>query len=106
MHLRYVMGGGHQGGAAQTAGGLDCSGAVSWVLQHAGIGMPTLDSRGFTGWGAPGPGGVTIHARNGHVLMSINGRFFGTGQGGGAHWLPTPSASYLSRFTVRHVPGT
>ena len=104
--LPYKWGGGHSGKVSpRTTGPLDCSGAVSAVL-----GIDPRVSGQFTTWGRPGDGGskgVTIYANAEHVLMKINGRFFGTSKtnpGGGAGWIPASaiSKSYLRRFTVRH----
>jgi len=104
--LPYSWGGGHAGKTAiGDAVPLDCSGAVSKVL---GI-DPRVASQ-FKGWGRPGDGGnkgVTIAANDEHVLMKINGRWFGTSQsnpGGGAGWIDESqiTPSYLSRFTLRH----
>ena len=105
--MRYLWGGGH--GAKITdvrnATPLDCSGAVSAVL-----GINPRVSGGFEKWGRPGDGGntgVTVYANSHHVLMKINGRFFGTSgtnPGGGAGWIPASALSkdYLKGFTVRH----
>lgn len=104
----YLWGGGH--GARQERGSkvtpLDCSGAVSRAL-----GLDPRVSGQFTKWGRPGraPGGrgVTVYANSGHVLMEVNGRFWGTSQsnpGGGPGWIPRSQITpqYLSRFTARH----
>jgi hypothetical protein len=53
---------------------------------------------------------VTVYANDHHVLMEINGHFFGTSAanpGGGAGWIPRAHvpASYLAQFTARHPPG-
>jgi len=105
--LPYKWGGGHGGKVdPATATPLDCSGAVSAV-----IGINPRVSGQFQSWGRPGraPGGkgVTIYSNAEHVLMEIDGRFWGTSKsnpGGGAGWIPRSqvSASYLSRFTARH----
>jgi hypothetical protein len=104
----YLWGGGHA--AAQPHGSpvtpLDCSGAVSRVL-----GIDPLVSGQLESWGAPGPGRrVTIYSNERHVLMEIDGRFWGTSAsnpGGGPGWIPRRliSASYLAGFTMRHPPG-
>jgi hypothetical protein len=106
QQLPYQWGGGHQG---QTPLGkavpLDCSGAVSKVL---GIDPRVADQ--FKTWGRPGDGGgkgVTVYSKPSHVLMKINGQFFGTSAsnpGGGAGWIPEDQISpeYLSGFTARH----
>jgi hypothetical protein len=105
----YSWGGGHQ--AKQVAPGskvnpLDCSGAVARVL-----GVDPRVSGQFANWGEGGEGKhVTIYANDSHVLMKINGHFFGTSKsnpGGGAGWIPASAVSkdYLSRFSVRHPRG-
>lgn len=112
--LPYVWGGGHavsgrpDGGTGRDPGiGFDCSGAVAAVL-----GIDPRHSSQFARWGKPGraPGGkgVTVYANSGHVLMEINGRFFGTSgtnPQGGAGWIPRSaiSPSYLAGFTARHL---
>lgn len=106
-HVPYLRGGGHSGKVL--AGGkvtpLDCSGAVS-----AALGINPKVSGEFESWGAPGPGkNVSIYANKDHVLLSVNGRFWGTSSsnpGGGAGWIKPGviSKSYLRNFTVRH-PG-
>jgi hypothetical protein len=116
LHLPYNYGAGHVTPARPTAGqdgpflGLDCSSAVSLVLQHAGFGLPTMTSTGFMGFGAPGPGTVTIYANPTHVWLDIAGRAFGTSgfarPNGGPGWFTMqPGASYRSTFVVRHIPG-
>ena len=105
--LPYSWGGGHAGKTPiRKAVALDCSGAVSKVL---GINPRVADQ--FKGWGRPGDSGsrgVTIYSKPDHVLMKINGHFFGTSRanpGGGAGWIPQSSVSreYLSQFTARHA---
>jgi hypothetical protein len=107
--LPYVYGGGHQAGGVinvDTTGPVDCSSTVSAVL-----GIDTRVSGAFETYGEAGPGKfVTIYANPEHVLMEINGHFFGTSAanpGGGAGWIPRQhiDASYLSAFVVRHPPG-
>ena len=105
-HLPYVYGGHHgdRGPITNPRPGLDCSSAVSYVL-----GIPPRVSGQFESYGRPGEGPITIYANPEHVLMRIGRRFFGTSRtnpDGGPGWIdPAPSASYLSRFTVRHVDG-
>ena len=105
--LPYQWGGGHTGRVnAYNAKPLDCSGAVSAVL-----GINPRVSGQFTKWGKPGDGGnrgVTIYANATHVLMKINGRYWGTSAsnpGGGAGWIPASQigADYLRGFTARHL---
>jgi hypothetical protein len=106
--LPYHWGGGHGGkvAALKQAVPVDCSGAVSEVL-----GINPRVAAQFETFGKPGAGGnrgVTIYAKSTHVLMKINGRFFGTSQsnpGGGAGWIPANyiSPEYLKGFTARHL---
>jgi hypothetical protein len=104
----YQWGGGHGARQDPNAGvtPLDCSGAVSRVL---GI-NPRVASQ-FKAWGSPGRGkSVTIYAKDDHVLMEINGHFWGTSRanpGGGAGWIPRSAISpaYLGQFTARHPAG-
>lgn len=106
--LPYLWGGGHGGKVdPKKATPLDCSGAVSSVL-----GINPRVSGDFRNWGSPGraPGGkgVTIYANKGHILMEIDGHFWGTSKanpGGGAGWIPRSKISpeYLRGFTARHT---
>lgn len=108
-HVPYLWGGGHQ--AKQVAANakvtaLDCSGAVSRAL---GI-NPRVASQ-FKGFGEAGTGKrVTIYAKDTHVLLEVDGHFWGTSHsnpGGGAGWIPRGAlpASYLSGFVARHPTG-
>jgi hypothetical protein len=106
QHLPYQWGGGHGG---QTPLGkavpLDCSGAVSKVL-----GIDPRVSGAFQSWGRPGDGGntgVTVYANPHHVIMKIDGHYWGTSgsnPGGGAGWIKADQISpqYLKGFTARH----
>jgi cell wall-associated NlpC family hydrolase len=112
MNIPYVYGGGHIQPAAPNPG-LDCSSSVSWVLQHAGFKIPTMDSTRLMSWGDSGPGGfVTIYANPTHTFMKIAGRYFGTSNfahmslGTGPHWFVVPAPpGYMKGFVVRHPPG-
>lgn len=120
MKVPYVYGGGH-GTPAVPNPGLDCSSSVSWVLQHAGIAVPTLTSGEYMTWGAAGPGAyVTLYANAGHVFIAIRPspsapwRYFGTSgfghpnapNGTGPAWFTvTPAHGYLAGFVVRHPGG-
>jgi hypothetical protein len=103
--LPYQWGGGH-GAKPVTPGSsvpVDCSGAVSSVL-----GLNPRVSGEFAKWGKPGKGRITVYANDKHVLMEINGHFFGTSArnpGGGAGWIPRSqiSSEYLKGFTARHI---
>lgn len=111
--MPYVWGGGHavSGKADRGTGrdpgiGLDCSGAVSAVL-----GIDPRVSGDFERWGQGGEGkNVTVYANGHHVLMKINGHFFGTSASnpnGGAGWIPQKAISpdYLKSFKARHPAG-
>jgi hypothetical protein len=104
----YVWGGGHaQAGVASVgirgpgytgrARGYDCSGSVAAVLAGAGLwpaGSPVPNDAGVIrqllqeriiarGAGTP-PDEVTLYDNPGvHIFMNIDGRFFGTSDGGG-----------------------
>lgn len=106
MHLPYTWGGGHSA-SGQPAPGLDCSGAVRWVLDHAGVHTPSMVASQFKSFGKPGPGAVTIYASDSHVFMKIGNKFFGTSRtnpGGGAGFFPS-GIQDLSLYTVRHIAG-
>lgn len=106
-HFPYVWGGGHSATPAPF-GPMDCSGAVSYVLQQGGVSIPTMTSGQLMRAGKSGPGEVTVYANPEHTLMSIGDRFFGTSAsnpGGGAGWFPNPGAGYLARFVARHFTG-
>jgi hypothetical protein len=108
-HFPYVWGGGHNSSPVKF-GPVDCSGAVSYVLQQGGVPIPTMVSGQLARSGSPGPGTVTVFANPEHTLMRLGKRFFGTSgsnPGGGAGWIdPAPSGSYLSRFAQRHFDVT
>lgn len=108
----YLWGGGH-GSTTSANGPWDCSGAVSRVMDVAGLlpgGTPVV-SGAMAGMWQPGEGEfVTIYANGEHVLMKIGNNFWGTsGQnpGGGAGWIPGDyyDAGYLSDKSARHPAG-
>jgi peptidoglycan hydrolase-like protein with peptidoglycan-binding domain len=97
----YVYGGGH---GSFVSSGYDCSGSVSYVLHAGGLLSSPLDSTSLESYGAPGPGShVTIYANSGHAWMTIDGRRFDTGGGGGSRW--KSSARSGAGFVVRHPVG-
>ena len=99
--LPYRWGGGH---GSFNDSGYDCSGSVSYVLGAAGLLSSPLDSTGFESWGEPGPGRwITVYANSGHAWMTIAGRRFDTGGGGGSRWKGDSRDS--SGFVARHPPG-
>ncbi len=107
-HIPYVWGGGH-GSIESAPSGLDCSGAVSWVLNKAGILKTPLTSGSMGEVLKPGPGAVTVFYNAGHTFMKIGDEYWGTSVGdsgaGGLGPHPAPSASYLAQYNVGHVPG-
>jgi hypothetical protein len=121
-HIPYCFGGGHATPARPSHGsychdaanrfvsgsaydGLDCSGAVSMLLQASGVNTPTLDSTAFMRFGAPGPGSqLTIWASPTHVFVRIAGRDWGTNDAnpyGGPGWAPHTTVG----FVPRHLAG-
>jgi hypothetical protein len=121
-HIPYCFGGGHTTPARPSHGtychdavnrfvsgsaydGLDCSGAVSMLLQTSWVDTPTLDSTAFMSLGAAGPGRrFTIWANPAHVFVSIDGRDWGTSDAnpsGGPGWAPHTTVG----FVPRHLAG-
>lgn len=121
-HIPYCFGGGHVTPARPTHGsychdasnnhisgsayeGLDCSGAVSMLLQHAGVNTPTLDSSEFMSFGRAGTGArFTIWANPEHVFVMLDGRSWSTSNSnpyGGPGWAPHTTVG----FTPRHLAG-
>jgi hypothetical protein len=76
---RYRWGGGHiwrynTAKPPRRDRGYDCSGAVSFLLQRAGLLDQPLTSGMFARWGRPGKGQwVTIYANKNHVFMVVAG---------------------------------
>jgi cell wall-associated NlpC family hydrolase len=107
-HIPYVWGGGH-GSIESVPTGLDCSGAVSWVLNKAGILKTPLTSGSMGSVLKPGPGAVTVFYNADHTFMKIGDEYWGTSVGdsgaGGLGPHPAPSAGYLAQYSVGHVPG-
>lgn len=105
--LPYVWGGGHGDPASRpTGGGLDCSGAVSYVLNKMGALKGSLVSGEMGQALDPGPGAVTVFYNAGHTFMRIGNRYFGTSRSnpaGGAGFIDNPGD--LSSYSVGHVPG-
>lgn len=105
--LPYVWGGGHGDPTAQpTGGGLDCSGAVSYVLNKMGAMKGSLVSGEMGQVLEPGPGAVTVFYNAGHTFMKIGNRYFGTSRtnpSGGPGFVESPGD--LSQYNVGHVPG-
>ncbi|HEY5430630.1 MAG TPA: hypothetical protein VIK04_16055 [Solirubrobacteraceae bacterium] len=106
----YVYGGGHAEAGTASVGikgpgfngrraGYDCSGSVAAVLSEAGVwpaGSPVPNDAGIitqllqakliAGGAGSGPDEVTLYDDPGvHIFMNIDGRFFGTSDGGGGN---------------------
>ncbi|HUR86336.1 MAG TPA: hypothetical protein VMY78_13425 [Solirubrobacteraceae bacterium] len=101
----YVYGGGHGG---SIAGGVDCSGGVSWALMGGDLIGGPMTTDGFKVYGDAGDGkAITIGVRgstgrDAHTMMEIAGRFFESGSGHG--WAETNGWS--GHFPIhRHPPG-
>jgi hypothetical protein len=104
----YRWGGGHR---SFTDTGYDCSGAVSYVLNGAGLLASPMPSGPFMGWGEPGKGQwITVYANAGHMYAVIAGLRFDTSsagdklrQGSGPRW--RKSKRKPAGYAVRHYPG-
>jgi hypothetical protein len=102
----YVWGGGHR---KLYDRGYDCSGAVSYVLNHAGLLRGSTTSSGFKRFGKSGEGDwITVYAKDGHTFIEVAGLRFDTGGGGsnssrGPHW--STSSRTLTGFRPRHPTG-
>ena len=102
----YLWGGGH---GSFEASGYDCSGAVSYALNGAGVLDSPLDSTGLMSWGEAGAGQwITVYANAGHTYAVIAGlRWDTSGTGGSGPGWSTSLDGYLdpSAYTVRHPSG-
>lgn len=110
--LPYVWGGGHADLASRpTGGGLDCSGAVSYVLNKMGALKGSLTSGEMGSVLKPGPGAVTVFYNPDHTFMRIGKKYFGTSASnpsGGAGYIPASIAgpeAASGAYNVGHVPG-
>lgn len=110
--LPYVWGGGHGDPRSRpTGGGLDCSGAVSYVLNKMGALKGSLVSGDMGSALRPGPGAVTVFYNPTHTFMRIGKKYFGTSTAnpaGGAGYIPASvgaSEAASGRYNVGHVPG-
>lgn len=130
LKLPYQWGGGHGTPAVPDAGnppGLDCAGAVNYVLQHAGFNIPSVDAGDYATFGNAPPAGTNymkgaylyIVQPNVHVFMRINGRTFeSTGPNGsvagGPRWsdrtdfslAPGAQGPGTTQGIVREIPQT
>src|SRR5882672_7181547 len=112
LKLPYVWGGGHNAGKVDLGSGVDCSGAVSYVLQKMGVKLPGGVVSGEMGnYLEPGPGAVTVFYNPEHTFMKIGNEYFGTSgsnPGGGAGIIDASIAGPESKsgaYSVGHVPG-
>ncbi len=101
----YIYGGGHQ---SFNAKGYDCSGAVSYVLNAAGMLSSPMPSGPMMRWGLPGKGRwISVYANGGHAYAVIAGLRWDTsamGSGGnGPRWRKTKRSP--KAFAVRHFQG-
>jgi peptidoglycan hydrolase CwlO-like protein len=99
----YSWGGGH---GSFDSSGYDCSGAVSYALNGAGVLSSPLDSGGLMSWGEPGGGDwITVYAHSGHAFAVIAGlRWDTSGDGGsGPSWYTDMRSS--AGYVVRHPSG-
>ncbi len=102
----YRYGGGHQ---SFFDSGYDCSGAVSYVLNGAGLIEDPLPSGDLAAsWGSLGKGRwITVYANGGHAYMVVAGLRFDTSavgenlnQGSGPRWRATkrPAKGYTPKY--------
>jgi cell wall-associated NlpC family hydrolase len=104
----YVWGGGHQSFASN---GYDCSGAVSYVLNGAGMLSSPMPSGPLMSWGTEGKGNwITVFSNPSHVYMVVAGLRFDTSavgesvrRGSGPRW--RRSKRKPTGYVVRHYPG-
>jgi hypothetical protein len=101
----YIYGGGHRRFEDK---GYDCSGAVSYVLNAAGLLSSPMPSGPLMKWGASGKGSwITVYANGGHAYAVIAGLRWDTssmGSGGkGPRWRATKRSP--RGFAVRHASG-
>jgi hypothetical protein len=103
----YIYGGGHQSFISK---GYDCSGAVSYVLNAAGLLESPLPSGDLMNWGSLGRGAwITVFANKGHAYMVVAGLRFDTSavgepinNGSGPRWRSTKrkATGYTSRYAL------
>jgi len=122
-HLHYCWGGGHAANPGPSGGeycwsaggekvfggseeGLDCSGAVRWLLVLSGFkDTGPIVSGGFAAAYPSGPGRqVTIWSNAAHVFVTIAGRDWGTSASNFAHG-PGYAEHTHAGFVASHPPG-
>jgi hypothetical protein len=105
--MPYKWGGGHR---TFSDTGYDCSGAVSYVLNAAGMLASPLPSGPLAAWGLPGKGWwITVFANSSHAYMKVAGLRFDTSsngeklnQGSGPRWRATKRKP--RGYAIRHFP--
>ena len=105
--MPYKWGGGHR---SFSDTGYDCSGAVSYVLNAAGMLSSPLPSGPLAAWGEPGKGAwITVFANPSHAYMKVAGLRFDTSsngeklnQGSGPRWRKTKRKP--RGYAIRHFP--
>jgi hypothetical protein len=87
--------------------GLDCSGAVRWLLVLTGYPDPgPLGSGSFASAYKSGPGRhVTIWSNAAHVFVTIDGRSWGTSESNFAHGPGFTPPHSTAGFVASHPPG-
>jgi len=107
--MPYRYGGGHQ---SFSDTGYDCSGAVSYVLNGAGLLDTPMHSGLFmSSWGMPGKGAwITVFANKGHAYMVVAGLRYDTSavgepvrRGSGPRWRATKRKP--KGYVIRHYVG-
>jgi hypothetical protein len=104
----YIYGGGHKSFDSK---GYDCSGAVSYVLNAAGLLDSPLPSGSLMKWGTPGYGTwITVYANAGHTYAVIAGLRWDTSavnepvnNGSGPRWRATKRKA--AGYAIRRAPG-
>jgi TP901 family phage tail tape measure protein len=104
MRQPYLWGGGH-GATASVNGPWDCSGGISELFDGAGWSFPPMVSGGFTNWGLPGKGDISVLANAEHVYAVVQGKgaigTSGENPGGGFGWIS--GYTFRPGFTIRHA---
>jgi len=109
---KYLWGGGHswrfnRAGQLRRERGYDCSGAVGFLLQRAGLLDSPLNSSGFMRYAKPGRGQwITIYANREHVFMTVAGlrwdtSYISDGDRSGPGWSETMRPT--RGFKIRRV---
>ena len=115
--LPYLWGGGHETfDLAADHAGVDCSGAVSYLLHAAGLLDTPLTSTQLETWGEPGPGRwISVYANSAHTWIVVAGIAMDTAEyggvpvpaGSGPRWRAQPLANLQDgqSYVVRHPAG-